>query len=82
MIQKIKKFFKDEEGATAVEYGLMVALIAAVVITGATMLGESTDTVFQAVAGEIDDVAPVATPQKVKEVSPKNGKNTTTICSR
>ena len=32
MIKKIKKFFKDEEGATAVEYGIMVAAIAAVII--------------------------------------------------
>ena len=58
MIQKIKKFFKDEEGATAVEYGLMVALIAAVVITGATALGVSTDAVFMAVASEVADVTP------------------------
>jgi pilus assembly protein Flp/PilA len=32
MIQKLKNFFKDEEGATAVEYGIMVAAIAAVII--------------------------------------------------
>ena len=36
MIQKIKNFFKDEEGATAVEYGLMVALIAAVIVGAVT----------------------------------------------
>jgi pilus assembly protein Flp/PilA len=57
MIQKIKKFFKDEEGATAVEYGLMVALIAAVVITGATLMGTATDDVFTAVSQEIDGTA-------------------------
>ena len=32
MIQKLINFFKDEEGATAVEYGIMVAAIAAVLL--------------------------------------------------
>ncbi|HEX9777515.1 MAG TPA: Flp family type IVb pilin [Geopsychrobacteraceae bacterium] len=31
-MEMIKRFFKDEEGATAVEYGIMVAAIAAVII--------------------------------------------------
>ncbi len=35
--------FRDEEGATAVEYGVMVALIAAVVIAGASALGSATN---------------------------------------
>ena len=35
----IQKFFREEEGATAVEYGLMVALIAVVIISAVTMLG-------------------------------------------
>ena len=42
MIQKIKNFFKDEEGATAVEYGLMVALIAVVIIATVALLGTAT----------------------------------------
>ena len=46
MIQKIKNFFKDEEGATAVEYGIMVAAIAAVIITAAILLGTNTDGAF------------------------------------
>ncbi len=33
--KQIRKFLSDEEGATAVEYGIMVALIAAVIIVGA-----------------------------------------------
>ncbi len=49
-MEKIKKFFKDETGASAVEYGLLVALIA-VVITGAvTLLGGNLSTKFSDVA--------------------------------
>ena len=55
MIQKIKNFFKDEEGATAVEYGLMVALIAAVIVAGVTLLGTSTNDKFTSVGGTIRD---------------------------
>ena len=37
-MERIKNFFKDESGATAVEYGLMVALIVVVIIAGMTLL--------------------------------------------
>lgn len=39
-------FLKDEEGATMVEYGLMVALIAIVAMVGAALLGDEVNTVF------------------------------------
>ena len=55
MIQKIKSFFKDEEGATAVEYGLMVALIAAVIVAGVTLLGTSTNAKFNSVGTTIQE---------------------------
>jgi pilus assembly protein Flp/PilA len=38
-MERIKNFFKDESGASAVEYGLLVALIAAVIIGAVTTLG-------------------------------------------
>ena len=38
-MQKLMNFFKDEAGATMVEYGLMVALIAVVCITAVALLG-------------------------------------------
>ena len=53
MIQMIKNFVKDEEGATAVEYGLMVALIAVVIIGAVTLLGTSTSDKFTEVEGAI-----------------------------
>ena len=45
----IQKFFREEDGATAVEYGLMVALIAVVIIGTVTALGGALNLKFQAV---------------------------------
>ena len=38
-MERLKRFLKDEEGASMAEYALLVALIALVVIAGATILG-------------------------------------------
>jgi pilus assembly protein Flp/PilA len=38
-MEKLIRFFKDEEGATAVEYGIMVAAIAAVIIVVVYSIG-------------------------------------------
>jgi pilus assembly protein Flp/PilA len=43
----------DEEGATMVEYGLMIALIAAVCIVAVTAIGTKLSTVFTTVGGSI-----------------------------
>jgi len=39
IMERTKNFFKDESGASALEYGLLVALISAVIITAVTTLG-------------------------------------------
>lgn len=39
MMQKVRNFWYDEAGATAVEYGMMVALIAAVIVGAVQLLG-------------------------------------------
>lgn len=44
---------RDETGATAVEYGLLVALIAAVIIVAVSLLGTKISSVFNSVAGVI-----------------------------
>ena len=44
---------KDEKGATAVEYGLMVALIAVVIIAAVTLLGNNLNALFNQIAGAI-----------------------------
>ena len=53
MITTLKTMIRDEEGATMVEYGLLVALIALVAIVGVTLLGKNLNTLFSAVAGSV-----------------------------
>ncbi|WP_428561679.1 MAG: Flp family type IVb pilin [Solidesulfovibrio sp. DCME] len=53
MLRTITNFIRDEEGATAVEYGLMAALIAAVIIGAVTTLGSNLSTLFTNLAGQI-----------------------------
>jgi pilus assembly protein Flp/PilA len=52
-MEKLIRFFKDEEGATAVEYGLMVALIAAVIVAIVTTLGTNIRAAFTTVSGAV-----------------------------
>ena len=49
-MEKIRNFFKDEAGASMVEYGLLVALIAIVAAVGVTSLGTQINTKFGAAA--------------------------------
>jgi pilus assembly protein Flp/PilA len=44
---------RKERGATAVEYGLLVGLIAVVIIAGVTLLGTELQTLFDSVAKKI-----------------------------
>ena len=54
MLKHLVKFQnRDERGATAVEYGLMVALIAVVIIGAVTLLGGNLNTMFNNIAGAI-----------------------------
>jgi pilus assembly protein Flp/PilA len=48
-MKKIMSFFKNEEGATAVEYGIMVAGIAVLILATVFILGGSLDTLFATV---------------------------------
>ena len=50
----VRKLWKDEEGATAVEYGLMVAAIAAVIVIVVFALGKQVNTAFQKVNDNIN----------------------------
>jgi len=51
--EKLIKFFKSEDGPTAVEYAVMVALIIVVAIGAITVLGEKTSGVFTATSSAI-----------------------------
>ena len=53
MVKHIVRFMKEEEGATAVEYGLMVALIAVVIIGAVTLLGTTLSAKFTAVLAAV-----------------------------
>ncbi|MGB5077866.1 MAG: Flp family type IVb pilin [Sphingorhabdus sp.] len=50
----IKKIFKNEDGATAIEYGLIAALIAVAAITAMTSLGTNLTTTFNKVSNSLD----------------------------
>ena len=52
-----QRIARDETGATAVEYGLMVALIAAVIIAAVTALGGTLNGMFTGISA---DLAPAA----------------------
>ena len=47
------RFLKDESGATAIEYGLIAALIAVAIIAGAGALGTQLNTTFQGVSDRL-----------------------------
>ena len=47
------RFARDERGATAVEYGMLVALIAAVIVTVVTTLGTDINNAFTKIADAI-----------------------------
>jgi len=49
----VSRFLKDESGATAIEYGLIAALISVVIITGATAIGTSLNSTFGNVSNKL-----------------------------
>ena len=55
----IVRFFIDEEGVTAIEYGLLAALIALTIFVGAGALGVSLNDFFQAISDFLDSKKPV-----------------------
>ena len=52
-MERIKNFFKDESGASAVEYGLLVSLIAVFIIVAVSTLGSQLATTFNKAASAI-----------------------------
>jgi pilus assembly protein Flp/PilA len=53
MTNLFSRFVRDESGATAIEYGLIAALIAVVVITALTSIGTALSTQFNTIATSI-----------------------------
>ncbi|SDG60847.1 Flp family type IVb pilin [Pelagibacterium luteolum] len=56
-----KNFAKDESGATAIEYGLIAALMAVVVIAAISIIGPALETNFTNIAADLTN--PTLTPQ-------------------
>lgn len=50
----VSRFFSDESGATAIEYGLIAALISIAIITAATTLGSNISNTFDKVAKNVN----------------------------
>ena len=53
MHQPFRRFVKDQSGVTAIEYGLIAALIAVVIIGAVTALGTSVQSTFSTVAAAL-----------------------------
>lgn len=49
-----KRFASDESGATAIEYGMIAALIAVVIIGSLRLVGSSLSSKFSAIAGNLN----------------------------
>ncbi|CAB5685031.1 Flp pilus assembly protein, pilin Flp [Delftia tsuruhatensis] len=58
MTDIIKNFWKDEEGATAIEYGLIAGLIAVGIVLGATALGTDLNALFGRIATKLSAFVP------------------------
>lgn len=55
MTKLVARFVKDKSGATAIEYGLIAALIALAIMVGAGAVGNSLNEQFDFIAGELDN---------------------------
>ena len=54
-MEKLMRFFKDEEGVTAIEYSLIAALIAIVIVIVVTAVGGNVNAVFNNIAQVLND---------------------------
>ncbi|CAN7194136.1 Flp family type IVb pilin [Devosia sp. LjRoot16] len=58
----VARFVNDESGATAIEYGLIAALIAVAIIVAAGLLGGSLSTMFTGISEKLDSIDPSGAP--------------------
>ncbi|KVD47932.1 pilus assembly protein [Burkholderia sp. MSMB1072] len=54
LIQQAGRFIRDEDGVTAIEYGLIAALIAVGIILALSTIGKDLKTVFSTIAADLD----------------------------
>jgi pilus assembly protein Flp/PilA len=53
MMRAVQRFARDESGATAIEYGLIAALISVAIISASTTLGTNISATFKKVANNV-----------------------------
>ncbi len=56
-MKKLMRFLKDEDGVTAIEYGLIAALIAVVIIVAVSAVGVSLNKIFNTISTKLDSAA-------------------------
>ena len=62
MLKRFKHFCGDESGATAIEYGLIAALVSVAAIGALTTMGESLQTLFGTVSNSLTDAEASTSP--------------------
>ena len=61
MINTVRKFMRDETGATAIEYGLIAGLVSVAAIAALSAMGGSLQSIFGVVKTQLDSAAASAT---------------------
>jgi len=56
LMTKVQKFLKSEDGPTAVEYAIMLALIVIVCLTAITAVGDAANSAFTNIAGQLQSL--------------------------
>ena len=62
MISKLRKMLTNKSGATAIEYGLIAALVSVAAVVALTSLGSSLNSMFTAVSGQLDTAVAASAP--------------------
>jgi pilus assembly protein Flp/PilA len=57
-ISAVKKFIADENGVTAIEYGLIAGLIGVMIVGGATLIGGDLNKIFSSIANTLSSAVP------------------------
>ncbi|ESQ93718.1 hypothetical protein ABENE_05200 [Asticcacaulis benevestitus DSM 16100 = ATCC BAA-896] len=55
-LARLDRFWKDQSGATVIEYGLIAAIMFLTIVTACSAFGDSTTAMFQRISDEIDKV--------------------------
>ncbi len=53
LLQSVRQFWRDESGVSAIEYGLLAALVALAIVTGAGALGTDLNQIFTAIGTKL-----------------------------